>query len=66
MEKKMNHTLYDAWILGQEAAMNGRSISANPYDQPELHAEWTRGWTVENEEEQEYRAAMDRQRARCY
>lgn len=66
MEKKMNHTRYDAWILGQEAAMVGRPISANPYDQPELHAEWARAWTIENEEEQEHQAAMDRQRARCY
>jgi len=62
----MIHAPYDAFILGQEAAMDGCPISDNPYAEPKLRAEWARGWTVENEEEQEHQAARDLMRGRCY
>lgn len=58
--------MYDAYILGQEAAYNRVPLTANPYQNEsyELYAEWIRGWVVEDTDQREHEAAMDRQRAR--
>ena len=68
MKNKTNQSMYDAYLLGQEAAMNRVPLTENPYQNEtyELYAEWVRGWIVEDTDQREHEVAMDRQRARCY
>ena len=66
MKNETNQSMYDAYLLGQEAAYNRVPLTANPYQNEtfELYAEWVRGWIVEDTIQREFEAGMDRQRAR--
>ena len=66
MKNETNQSMYDAYLLGQEAAYWGFPLTANPYQNEtyELYAEWVRGWIAEDTAQRELEAAMDRQRAR--
>jgi hypothetical protein len=68
MKNTPNQAMYDAYTLGQEAACSRVPLTDNPYvnESYELYAEWVRGWIVEDTDQREHEAAMDRQRARCY
>jgi len=54
--------MYDAYTLGQEAAYSRVPLTDNPYvnESYELYAEWVRGWIVEDTDQREHEAAMDR------
>ena len=66
MKNATNQIMYDAYRDGREAAYNRVPLTANPYQNEsyELYAEWIRGWIVEDTDQRDHEAAMDRQRAR--